>query len=93
MKISHDRVSCLVKEYYYPEIATRKCIHALAFACWFLMVFLGTTIIGIGTSTSWVSYPYCSDNEAFCTENLLVNSTTTLYLYVKLDGYQQNDRS
>lgn len=92
MKISHDKVSLLVREYYYPDIINRKCIHTLAFLCWFIMLFIGTTIIGVGTSNSSLTYPFCDDSTSFCTENILIDTNTVLYFYVKLTNYHQNNR-
>lgn len=92
MKISHDKAHLFVKEIYFPEIATRKCIHTLSFLCWFLMIFLGTTLIGIGTSNNSVTFPFCTDSESFCTENILFNDTGTYYIYIKLTGFSQNNR-
>lgn len=67
MKIAHDKTSLFVKDFYFPDVATRKCIHGIAFFCWFLMIFVGTTIIGVGTSNNYIVYPYCSDSSSFCT--------------------------
>lgn len=92
MKISHDKASLLVRDFYYPDIATRKCVHLITFFCWFAMLFIGTTIIGVGTSNSSLLYPFCDDSSSFCTQNILVDSTTTLYFYVKLTNYHQNNR-
>lgn len=84
MKISHDKAHLFVREVYYPEASSRKCIHLLSFLCWFLMVFLGTTLIGVGASNNAVSYPFCSDSEAFCSENVLFNNSNSYYFYVRL---------
>lgn len=92
MKISHDKVSCFLKETYYPDVASRKCIHTLSFLCWFLMIFIGTTLIGIGTSNTSVSFPFCTDSESFCTENILFNASSTYFIYVRLSGFNQNNR-
>lgn len=82
----------MLLDHYYPDIATRKCIHILTSFCWFALIFLGTTLIGIGTSNISLTYPYCTDVETFCTQSLLVNTTTTLYFYVVLDHFSQNNR-
>jgi hypothetical protein len=92
MKISHDKQSLLVREFYYPDIATRKCIHITSFLCWFAMIFIGTTIIGVGTSNSSITYPFCDEASSFCTQNILVESSTQLYFYLKLSNYHQNNR-
>lgn len=92
MKISHDKQSLLVREFYYPDIATRKCIHITSFLCWFAMIFIGTTIIGVGTSNSSIAYPFCDEASSFCTQNILVEANTQLYFYLKLSNYHQNNR-
>lgn len=92
MKIPHDKASLLVRDFYYPDVASRRCIHVSTFLCWFAMVFIGTTIIGVGTGNSSLSYPFCDDSTAFCTQNILVDSDTELYFYVKLTNYHQNNR-
>jgi hypothetical protein len=92
MKIPHDKASLLVRDFYYPDVATRRCIHVSTFLCWFAMVFIGTTIIGVGTANSSLTYPFCDDSASFCTQNILVDSHTELYFYVKLASYHQNNR-
>ena len=62
MKISHERQSCLIKEIYYPDIVGRRCIHGVAFLCWFLMIVLGTTLIGAGAANFETTYSFCSDS-------------------------------
>jgi len=92
MRIAHDKSNLFVRELYYPAASSRKCIHLLSFLCWFLMVFLGTTLIGIGATNNSVTYPYCTDSQTFCTQNLLFNDSNTYYFYLRLDGFQQNNR-
>lgn len=92
MKIQHDKASLLVRDFYYPDIASRRCIHVAAFLCWFVMIFLGTTIIGVGTGNTSLSFPFCDDSASFCTQNILVDSNTELYFYIKLNNYHQNNR-
>ena len=74
------------------SLLSRKCMHILSFSCWFLMIFLGTTILGISTSNNSVTLDFCTDSEPFCTNNILVNASGRYYLYVKLTGMHQNNR-
>ena len=91
MKLSHES-DLLTRDLYYPNSLTRKSVHILTFLCWFILLFAGTTIIGVGTSNNSLTYSYCSDSESFCTQNILVNSSTVLYFYIQLTNYKQNNR-
>ncbi len=92
MKISHEKTHLFVKEAYLPDLASRKCIHLISFSCWFLMIFFGTLIIGIGASNNSVTYSYCSDSQSFCTKNVLFNDSSTYFFYIKLTNFHQNNR-
>ena len=92
MKISHDKTALFVREVYLPDLSSRKYIHLISFSCWFLMVFCGTLLIGIGASNNSVTYTYCTDSQSFCTQNLLFNDSSTYYFYIKLTGFNQNNR-
>ena len=62
MKISHEKQSYLVRELYYPDLASRPCIHGVSLLCWLLMIILGATLIGAGTTNNSTTYPFCSDS-------------------------------
>jgi len=87
MKISHENPHFILKEYYF---GSRNCLNIIILLSWVVMLFVGTTIIGVGTSNISLDFPYCLDN--FCTYNFVANSSTELYFYVKLIGYHQNNR-
>lgn len=61
MKLSHES-DLLTRDLYYPNSLTRKHIHVLTFLCWFILLFAGTTIIGVGTSNNSLTYSFCSDS-------------------------------
>lgn len=90
MKISHENPHWVLKEYYFADIASRNCLHIIIVLCWLSMLFVGTTIIGVGTSNTYLDFPYCQDS--FCTYNFVANSTTQLFFYIKSSGYYQNNR-
>lgn len=92
MKINHNKAHTFVKEVYFPEMLSRKCIHIISFACWFLMIFLGTTLLGLSTTNNSVTIDFCTDSESFCNHNLLINESGTYRIYIKLSGFHQNNR-
>jgi hypothetical protein len=62
MKIEHDKASLLLKESYFPDLLSRKCLHLITFACWLPLIFLGTTLLGLSTSSNSVTLDFCSDS-------------------------------
>ena len=92
MKISHDKTHPFVKEVYYPELLSRKCMHFINFGCWFFMIFLGTILLGLSTSNNSVTIDVCTDTQSFCSHNLLINASGTYNLYLKLTNFHQNNR-
>jgi hypothetical protein len=90
MKISHQNPHCILKEYYYPDLSSRNCLHIILLLSWVTMLFVGATIVGVGTNNISITFPYCLDN--FCTYSFVSNSSTTLYFYVKIIDYHQNNR-
>jgi hypothetical protein len=92
MKIGHEKGPLLVQEVFYPELLSRKCLHLLALLCWLPMILLGTTLLGLSTSSNAVTLAFCSDSQFFCTQNLLFNDSGTYHLYLVLSDFHQNNR-
>ena len=52
--------SIFFKPISYSKLLTRKRVHFVTFFCWFLLILIGTTLIGITTNLYSQNYDYCT---------------------------------